>query len=69
MGLLGLELHLAGGSVGDPIAWQVSDEGRDFATRSSLGWGDAGRAAGADEATVARNVASTTAFYAPPPEG
>jgi uncharacterized protein YndB with AHSA1/START domain len=69
MGLLGLELHLAGGSVGDPIAWQVSDEGRDFATRSSAGWGEASRAAGVDDATVSRNVASTTAFYAPPPEG
>ena len=69
MGLLGLELHLIGGSVGDPIAWQVSDEGREFATRSSAGWGEASRAAGVDDATVARNVASTSSFYAPPAEG
>jgi len=68
MGMLGLSLHLTGGSVGDPIAWQVSDEGREFAERSSRAWGDASLAAGVDPATVERNVASTTAFYAPPPE-
>src|SRR5262245_12092293 len=50
-GLLGLALHLRGGSVGDPMAWQVSDEGRDWLTRSSEGWGDASRAAGGDEET------------------
>jgi hypothetical protein len=55
--------------VDDPIAWQMSDEGRDFAARSSAGWGEASRTAGVDDATVTRNVASTTAFYAPPPEG
>jgi uncharacterized protein YndB with AHSA1/START domain len=67
-GLLGLELHLAGGSVDDPIAWQMSDEGRDFNTRASRAWGEASRAAGVDEETVARNVASTTRFYAPDPQ-
>jgi len=61
-GLLGLSLHLRGGSVGDPIAWQLSDEGRDHATRSSQAWGDASRADGADPEVVARNVAATTAF-------
>ena len=66
-GLLGLALHLTGGSVGDPMAWQVSAEGRDFATRSSEAWGDANRAAGADPETVARGVANTTVFYAPDP--
>jgi uncharacterized protein YndB with AHSA1/START domain len=66
-GLLGLELHLSGGSVGDPLAWQVSDEGRDFNTRSSEAWGAASRAAGADPETAARNVANTTQFYAPDP--
>ena len=66
MGLLGLTLHLAGGAVGDPIAWQGSPEGRDFAGRSSRAWGEAHRAAGADGETVARTVANTTAFYAPP---
>ncbi len=65
MGLLGLSLHLRGGSVDDPEAWQLSPEGRDFATRSSAAWGEANRAAGADRATVTRTVANTTAFYAP----
>ena len=67
-GLLGLELHLSGGSVDDPVAWQVGSEGRDFNTRSSIAWGEASRAAGVDEATVARNVEQTTAFYVPAPE-
>jgi len=68
-GLLGLALHLRGGAgVGDPIAWQLSAEGREFATRGSEAWGDAYRAAGADPEAVARNVANTTAFYAPQSE-
>lgn len=62
-GLLVLSLHLRGGSIDDPLAWQVSDEGRDFNTRSSQAWGEAHRAAGADEETVARTVANTTTFY------
>jgi uncharacterized protein YndB with AHSA1/START domain len=67
-GLLGLSLHLRGGSVGDPIAWQLSDEGRAYATRSSEAWGAANRAAGADPAAAATAVANTTAFYTTPPE-
>src|SRR3954467_13295429 len=31
-GMLGLALHLRGGSIEDPIAWQVSAEGRDYMT-------------------------------------
>ena len=38
-GLLGLALHLRGQTVGDSTAWQVSDEGRSFYTRSSEAWG------------------------------
>jgi uncharacterized protein YndB with AHSA1/START domain len=68
MGLLGLTLHLQGGSVGDPLAWQVSAEGREFATRSSEAWGAANQAAGADPAAAAKAVANTTAFYVPEPE-
>ena len=69
-GLLGLTLHLRGQreSIEDPVAWQLSDEGREFATRSSAGWGDANVAAGADPDGAARAVANTTAFYAPDPE-
>jgi hypothetical protein len=67
-GLLGLSLHLRGESVGDSMAWQVSDEGRDFFARSSDAWGVANEAAGTDPAAAARAVASTTAFYAPEPD-
>lgn len=65
-GLLGLTLHLAGGSVADPMAWQVSAEGRDFYTRSSAAWGEASTAAGLDRESVSRQVANTTTFYVPP---
>ena len=66
-GLLGLGLHLAGGSIENPEAWMVSDEARDYYARSSTAWGEASRAAGADPETVARNVTNTTSFYAPDP--
>ena len=64
-GLLGLALHLAGGSVADPMAWQLSDEGRAFYTQSASAWGGASTAAGEDAETVSRQVANTTEFYAP----
>jgi uncharacterized protein YndB with AHSA1/START domain len=67
-GLLGLELHLRGVSIGDPIAWQLSEEGRAFNRRSSEGWGQANLAAGASADAVARAMANTTAFYAPDPD-
>jgi uncharacterized protein YndB with AHSA1/START domain len=66
-GLLGLSLHLRGGSVDDPIAWQLSEEGREFAIRGSEAWGAANVAAGADPEVAARGVANTNAFYAPEP--
>lgn len=65
-GLLGLSLHLRGESIEEPDTWLLSDEGRDFAARSSAAWGAANQAAGADAGVVARNVANTTAFYTPP---
>ena len=67
-GALGLALHLRGESVGDPTAWQSSDEGRTFATRSSEAWGAANQAAGADPEVAARGVANSTVFYAPAPK-
>ena len=67
-GLLGLSLHLRGESVDDREAWQLSDEGREFAQRSSEAWGEANRSAGADADVVTRNVANTTAFYTAAPE-
>ena len=63
--LLGLTLHLRGESVCDPEVWQLSAEGRDFATQSSTAWGEANLAAGAEPETAARGVANSTAFYAP----
>jgi uncharacterized protein YndB with AHSA1/START domain len=70
MGLLGLTLHLRGerAAIADAEAWQVSDEGRDFATRSSAAWGQANVAGGADPEVAARGVSNTTTFYAPDPE-
>ena len=67
-GVLGLALHLRGGTVGDPIAWQLSDEGRAYVTRSSEAWGEAHAASGAEAETVARTVANTIAFYTTVPE-
>ena len=60
-----MALHLRGESVGDPQAWQLSDEGREFSTRSSKAWGTANIAAGADPVEAAQAVANSTAFYAP----
>jgi uncharacterized protein YndB with AHSA1/START domain len=68
-GLLGLSLYLrTGATVDDPVAWQLSDEGIDYATRSSNAWGAANVAAGADPDVVERNIAATTAFYTTVPE-
>jgi hypothetical protein len=68
-GLLGLGLYLrTGATVDDPMAWQLSDEGREFSTRSSQAWGAANLAAGADPAVVERTIAATTAFYTSVPD-
>jgi len=64
-GLLGLALHLRGGSVDDPIAWQMSEEGRAFNTSSAEAWGAATLASGEDPGAVASMTANTTQFYAP----
>ena len=66
--LLGLGLNLQGSGVGDPNAWQSTPEARAFMTRSSVLWGDAHLAAGADAAEVEATVHNTTQFYAPDPE-
>jgi uncharacterized protein YndB with AHSA1/START domain len=67
-GVLGLARHLHGDPPLDPAAWPMSAEGRSFFGRSSQAWGAANKAAGADSATVARNITNATAFYAPDPE-
>jgi uncharacterized protein YndB with AHSA1/START domain len=67
--LLGLSLYLrTGNTVDDPGVWQLSDEGREYATRCSAAWGAANEAAGADPTAAANAVANATAFYAPEPE-
>ncbi|MEU5404073.1 SRPBCC family protein [Streptomyces sp. NPDC005963] len=63
--VIGLGLHLGGGAIEDPEAWQLSDEARDVMTRSSEKWGEAYLASGAPPATVAAAVSGTTAFYVP----
>lgn len=69
-GMLGLALHLAGGGdrPDDPVAWQLSDEGREFSRLSSESWRDAHRASGADDDAADRAAANTLAFYAPRPD-
>ena len=64
-GVLGLELHLQGreSEIADREAWPFTEEGREFMRLSSEAWGEASRAAGEDEETVARNVANSFAFY------
>jgi len=66
--VLGLGLHLKGGELGPAAAeaWQASDEGREFMTRSSEAWGEAYTASGAADDVVAAAVRATTEFYVPP---
>jgi uncharacterized protein YndB with AHSA1/START domain len=68
LGLLGLGLHLSGGAIDDPAAWEQSAEARQCMIRSSDAWGVAFAASGATPAEVAAAVANTTAFYAPDPD-
>lgn len=63
--VLGLSLHLAGGSIADPMGWMMSEEGRAFYRASSEKWGQANVASGADPEAAAAAVRNTTEFYAP----
>ncbi|MFF6982549.1 SRPBCC family protein [Streptomyces sp. NPDC008343] len=65
LGLLGLAMHLAGGGMSkeESEAWQLSDEGKAYATRSGKLWGEAYTASGADGQVVAATTAATIAFY------
>jgi uncharacterized protein YndB with AHSA1/START domain len=65
-GLLGLGLHLTGGTGPTPEeaqAWAFTDEGRAFYRGAADAWGAAQRAAGADAATAAAAADNTFAFY------
>ena len=68
-GVLGLELHLQGreAAIEDREMWPFTEEGREFMRLSSVAWGEANRASGADDATVDRTVANTLAFYTTDP--
>jgi len=63
--LLGLGLHLRGGEIDDPEAWQTSPEAAEFMTRSSALWGAAHEQSGATAEEAAAAAASTAAFYLP----
>lgn len=66
MALMGLGLHLATGNSIDPeqaLAWQTSEEGKDFARRSSEEWCRASIAAGTEEAAARGAATRVTAFY------
>lgn len=70
LGLLGLGLHLRGDSIGDPSAWEATDEARECMTRSSEKWGAAYGASGAPADVVEAAVRNTTGFYvAEQPDG
>ena len=62
----GLDQHLAGAERPKPaelVAWQTSEEGRRFNTRSSELWTEASIAAGTDPAEAREAGARTTAAY------
>jgi uncharacterized protein YndB with AHSA1/START domain len=64
--LLGLALHLSGGSledIGGAEAWARSPEGRRVHAASSEAWGGANVAGGAKPDDAAAAVRNTTAFY------
>jgi len=64
-GLLGLANYVTSGAnrPDDPIAWLMSDEGKDFVRRSSDDWCRASIAAGTDSAAAKAAAARTTAAY------
>jgi len=71
LGLGGLGRHLGSGAPLDPQAaqaWAVSEEGREFVSRSSERWGEAAVAAGTDPAVARDWEARTTAFYTGAPQ-
>jgi hypothetical protein len=65
LGLLSLAAHLEGRLLATPAELETSPEMRAVMTASSDEWGRAYGEAGADDDTVARVTAATTAFYVP----
>jgi uncharacterized protein YndB with AHSA1/START domain len=68
LAVLGLGLHLRGGSIDDPDAWAQTPEARRFMTDSGSAWGAAHQAAGATAAEAEAAARNTTEFYVPPPD-
>lgn len=65
-GLLGLSLHLRGGSSirpEDAEAWMLSEEGNSFARQAADAWARAQVAAGAEAGAASRSADATFAFY------
>ena len=66
LGLLGLDLHLAGAPDVDPAqvdAWSVSEDGRAFTAGCAEGWAAADVQAGADPEVAGAAGQATAAFY------
>ncbi|WP_394821632.1 SRPBCC family protein [Pendulispora albinea] len=66
LAITGLGHHLATGAAVDPkdaAEWPLSEEGKDFARRSSDDWCRAAIASGTDPAVAKASAARTTAFY------
>jgi uncharacterized protein YndB with AHSA1/START domain len=71
MGLLGLAGYVAGTPLvapADALAWQATDEYRDFVARSSERWYEASVAAGTDEQAARAAADRTTAAYTGTPD-
>jgi uncharacterized protein YndB with AHSA1/START domain len=63
LGLLGLGLHLSGGTIPDHHEFEKSPEAKEYTTRSSEAWGMAYEKFGASPEVAASAVQQTTAFY------
>lgn len=71
LALYGLDRHIAGDPPMDPetvMAWQQTDEYREFVTLSSDRWYEANVAAGEDDAAARAAADRTTAAYTAQPE-
>jgi uncharacterized protein YndB with AHSA1/START domain len=71
LGFLGLARHLAAEPPMDAeaaMAWQLSDNGREFVRQSSDRWYEASVAAGEDEQSARAAADRTTEAYTTPPE-
>ena len=70
LGLVGLDLHLAGDAMdtGGADDWAVTPDGVVFVRRAAAGWADAAVADGDDEEAAREAAERTVTFYTVPPE-